>query len=291
MKLDKFVNKTLAEHLKNYRPLTSFEQFALIYHSDRPVAQKKEAYEQLLTEFGGDRKTERHLRRYLECVNRWLNAPKRSPEAGHIFVADASIDNLDFFGNRSGIFTDEVRYFTDYRKAKRFIDAERREALADGEPIVSFQSITEVVLDENKELVKYYFNLDGKLKDVTDRITPYTFDYLENAFIDLGEVFKSGDIVTWSNGYYGYFGVIGSQKSSGSRENVEIVLDEYPDGNDETGEIGHTHQFTWDLERYDGELPTEQVFLREISLHIKGETPMTAELLKRVDPFEFIPRR
>jgi hypothetical protein len=304
MKLDKFVSKTVAAYLRTYRPLEGWEQLALIYHSRRPLKQKRRAYEKLLDEFRGDRETVKHLRRHIKKANYWIDAPNREAKPGRVFVARADIMTRYTDGRLGERYLELTWYFSTYKKAKRWLNAERHEAIGhDGTtvrdcPLVSYQYIEEVGLDTNRTIAGYSIELDGSVvwaydKDMCSTAFP---NFPEHRFVNLGNIFLPGDIVLWHDCHRQFdagwtYGVIpfyvtartDISPNADYTDNTECVM--FYD--DENQCVFHDHPPTCNLDRYNGELPMGQEILRDLSLHIKGEKPLSDRDIKKIDPDGF----
>lgn len=313
LKLNRFVSKTLAAHLKTYRPLEGWEQLNLIYHSPRSLKKKRRAYETLLREFSGDKELIKHLRRNIRKIDRWLAVTDEPPAPERVFIAESDIHVRYSRGIGKQFHHVQEGYFSTFRKARRWLAAERIEVpgdagrFSDGNSFTVCQKITEVILDSNREKMWWAFDRCGNVVSVHDDDLYGDRSLPEECFIDLGGVFTPGDIVVLESGYRSetgkfandsYYGVVASVHLPKHYDPVKyenmISHADYGDMceliicyDKEMHNIWHEHWPTPEVDLFDGELPEKDRFLRDVSRHLKGETRLADEETKQIDPFGF----
>jgi hypothetical protein len=163
-------------------------------------AKKRAAYEKLLTEFGKDKKTVRHIERHIKLADYWLDAPNRLPPHGYIYVAQYRIVETNRFGGYLSF--ESFGCFTKFNKARSFL-REHLTSLGSGgdgkNNIRLSMHIDEKELDTNWLKVSYLFDGKGEIASVDYNAKNWSdLSLPENRFINLGRVFKRGDIVVWT---------------------------------------------------------------------------------------------
>jgi len=111
-------------------------------------------------------------------------------------------------------------------------------------------------------------------------------DLPEYRFINVGSPFKLGDIVTFPKRRtvdLPDYGVIGNENKHNGAHHRDVSEFVYMIDNETDYQVDHDHISPFFLERYDGELPHEQRYLKYISLHCKGERRMSDELVQQID--------
>jgi len=315
------VSKTVADYLNVCPPLKKWEQLAIIFHSEWcwcPLEKKRLAYEEMLREPDMDGVTAWHLRRLLRKFSYWLNAPERDAVPGRFFIAQSSIGELRTDGKVEWGRQDVTSYFSTYRRAKHYLDTLRKEAQKSGVSLWYGQTIREVLLDKNVTVERYFLDENGFVTGTDYTNHPSVKFHLpeisgvlrpECRYVDLGDPFSYGDIVTWNNGRETLYGVCASRPSPLAQYQIESfrrARAESPhlfkksaripsspfEGCDYTdiSEVvltfknddfsTHYHVSTWELDRFDGDLPQGQEFLMDVSLHMKGVKPLSPELIK-----------
>jgi hypothetical protein len=315
MILDEFISATLARYLFGCPPLKIWEQAAIIYQTKRPIVRKMVAYEELACSPNIDDYAAWFLRRIMRKAAYWLNAAARGPSQGCFFVANSLIEMIPPT-KMCNEYSKDTGYFSTYRKAKAFLDKERWEAQSSEEETVCYQSIADWQIDRKYPIIIYHFDNEGYLIDVYEhnRYNKFNFGHFpENRFVDLGDPFEYGDIVTWRSPYYSdnekttQYGVCYSSPEPTMEHRISNLKKRYAESPDiylkskisspfkfqdfsdicttvfylhEDGKLNyHEHIPTWELDRFEGELPEEQALLREISLHMKGVNILSSEEL------------
>ena len=300
MNIDKFISKTLARHLREYRPLEGWEQLALIYHSHRPIKEKLEAYKKLLQEYKSDPETVPQIRRLIEIIDNWLEVPNHPPKDGHIFVTNNHI--VEHQNDRLIDHDTTRKCFSNFSDAQRYLKKELKEVVNpskyNGSAFGAFTSIEEKKIDSNEVRIVYFLDLNGEIFDVKDyeSIDWRNNNLPENKYIDLGKLFEPGDIVTYIEGFIPanipLYGVIPFSSAEYDTETMKKL--DWTDSSrtvdffdNETGKLRHHHPQTWDLEIFDGELPASQSFLYELQRHYRGEKFISSKRIDEVDNIRF----
>ena len=300
MNIDKFISKTLARHLREYRPLEGWEQLALIYHSHCPIKEKLEAYKKLLQEYESDSEISQNIRRLIKITDYWLDAPSRPPKDEHIFVSNIHI--VEHQNDRSIDHGTTTNCFSNFGDAQRNLKNELKKVVKPSKyndsTFGAFVSIEEKKIDSNEIRIVYFLDLNGEIVDGSDyeSIDFRNNNLPEDKYIDLGKLFERGDIVTYVEGFIPMhmprYGIIPFQSAEYSAETMKKL--DYTDSSrtvdyfdDATGKLRHHHPQTWDLEIFDGELPANQSFLYELQRHYRGEKFVSSKRIDEVDDIRF----
>jgi hypothetical protein len=291
MRMDKFVARTVAKYLRNYRPLTGWEQLGIIKHCSLSYKEKLQAYRQLLAEFPADQDLAGDLRRRIGAIAGWLDRPpqKDKAKAGVIFRATIEWSALEPQEDESNLPKERHRhrhghYSPTYRRAKRWLDSFRRKMLRErqenGRKLIILENrIIEIPSDRLKGRWNFFdFDRRGKLEN--DCAHP-DLDLPDRRYFNFGEVFRRGDIVR--DRHRGYSVIYGPCRDAPP---------DFLDWADVRGKVlewrGRLMVFGVDYTSLElvplAQLPDDQKILAAISRHLQGIELLPEAERNRIDP-------
>lgn len=301
MNICRFVTRDIAVCLKGHRPLTGWEMLALVYHSRRPLSEKKAAYLEMVAEFSGDHDLVKHLKRIIMKIEDALEITRQRIVREPIFVACSAVRLIVDCELEEDQYPDEKGFFSSYRKAKAFLDAERayvRELIAPDPLKHCAQSITEYELDSQRAVATWWLNDRGRVfaYEDADSRCPLREPLPEFRYLHLPAVFKAGELlmVREYNSQRSYFGIavapydsdalfqaLGSVKPRLDMSVVVLCFDPL------SLTVKKRNCSLWDLERYTGALPESQETLLKIARHFSRKELLSAKAIQSLDPLGY----
>jgi hypothetical protein len=326
--LTSFVSKTIAEHLKTYRPLEIWEQFALVYYSEKAtVTEKRAGLALLLKECGGAYPYD-YIRQAIKEYDGLFRVMRAESVPKRIFVVNISVfasENITYhtreYSPKNTFDMPDDMYFSTYHQAFQWLNKRLRKlrslVKADKEASLDYCDIEQLGLDKrgNQCEAVYLFDWNSKLiyaRKYTSKF-PCLSMLIENAekdrHIELGHPFELGDIVFFKRTMcnYGGYGIVREYCEDHYRGHTGPTGALFPrvklftlDDNGLITEYSYCGYTACDEREFDfyelpitelelpDKIPGDMFPLVEARLHMLGKHRLSDERLRQIDPKNYL---